>query len=42
VAEGVAAGVDAAGRLVVQLPDGSERRLDAGEVVRVDDDPTDR
>jgi BirA family transcriptional regulator, biotin operon repressor / biotin---[acetyl-CoA-carboxylase] ligase len=42
IAEGVAAGVDAAGRLVLELADGSERRLDAGEVVRVDDDPTGR
>ena len=39
---GVAAGVDGAGRLVVLLADGSERRLDAGEVVRVDDDPAGR
>ena len=39
LAEGVAAGVDVAGRLAVTLADGSERRLDAGEVVRVDDEP---
>ncbi len=37
-----AAGVDGAGRLAVQLADGSEHRLDAGEVVRVDDDPAGR
>jgi BirA family transcriptional regulator, biotin operon repressor / biotin---[acetyl-CoA-carboxylase] ligase len=42
ITEGVAAGVDGTGRLVVQLADGSEHRLDAGEVVRVDDDPTGR
>jgi len=42
MAEGVAAGVDVAGRLVVELADGSELRLDAGEVVRVDDDPAGR
>jgi BirA family biotin operon repressor/biotin-[acetyl-CoA-carboxylase] ligase len=35
---GTAAGVDDSGRLLVTLPDGSERRLDAGEVVRVEDD----
>jgi BirA family biotin operon repressor/biotin-[acetyl-CoA-carboxylase] ligase len=40
--EGAAAGVDGTGRLVVQLADGSEQRLDAGEVVRVDDDPAGR
>jgi BirA family transcriptional regulator, biotin operon repressor / biotin---[acetyl-CoA-carboxylase] ligase len=42
VTEGTAAGVDGTGRLVVQLADGSEHRLDAGEVVRVDDDPQGR
>lgn len=34
---GTAAGIDDAGRLLLTLPDGSERRLDAGEVVRVED-----
>ena len=36
---GTAAGVDDTGRLVVALADGGERRLDAGEVVRVEDGP---
>jgi BirA family transcriptional regulator, biotin operon repressor / biotin---[acetyl-CoA-carboxylase] ligase len=35
---GRAAGIDRGGRLVVALPGGGERRLDAGEVVRVGDD----
>ena len=35
---GRATGVDEAGRLVLTLPGGGERRLDAGEVVRVEDD----
>jgi BirA family biotin operon repressor/biotin-[acetyl-CoA-carboxylase] ligase len=34
---GTAAGIDQHGRLVVTLADGSERLLDAGEVVRVED-----
>lgn len=34
---GTAAGVDAGGRLVLRLADGTERLLDAGEVVRVRD-----
>lgn len=34
---GTAAGVDDSGRLVVTLADGSERRLDAGEVVRLEE-----
>lgn len=34
---GTAVGVDDGGRLIVRLPDSSERRLDAGEVVRVED-----
>lgn len=35
---GRASGIDDAGRLIVVLTDGSERRLDAGEVVRVGHD----
>jgi BirA family biotin operon repressor/biotin-[acetyl-CoA-carboxylase] ligase len=35
---GRATGIDEAGRLVVALSGGGERRLDAGEVVRVEDD----
>jgi BirA family biotin operon repressor/biotin-[acetyl-CoA-carboxylase] ligase len=35
---GRAAGVDGAGRLLLELPGGGERRLGAGEVVRVEDD----
>jgi BirA family transcriptional regulator, biotin operon repressor / biotin---[acetyl-CoA-carboxylase] ligase len=37
VVHGEAAGVDGAGRLVLRLDDGSERRLDSGEVEHVDE-----